>query len=155
MTWTYDDPADEPKDAVRFLLGDTDQVRPLLSDEEIEFLITEADDNVYEAAALSADHLVAKFAREVSMSADGLSWQGNQLFQQFKELSGALWRLARKKSGARALPYVGGISRAERERADADADLVPTHFRSHMHDAPGTATGHEAGGHDDLKSPGS
>lgn len=155
MAWTYNDPAANPKDAVRFLLGDTDSARPLLSDEEINYLLAEADENVYEAAALSADHVVASFAREVSMSADGLSWHGNQLFQQFKELSASLWRLARKKSGARALPYVGGISRAEREHADADADLVPTHFRSHMHDAPGTASGHEAGGDDDLKSPGS
>lgn len=63
MTWTYSgDPADSEKDAVRFLIGDTDTTDQLLSDEEIVYTITTAG-SLYQAAHDSAYAIASTFAR--------------------------------------------------------------------------------------------
>ena len=136
MAWSYSDPSASPKDAVRFLVGDTDTTDQLINDEEIEFLVDEFGD-VYTAAGSVAESLAAKFAREVTHSGDGLSYSGNQLYQHYTDLAERLRRLAARRRRSGAGPYVGGISHRERELADADMDKIPTSFRSHMHDHPG------------------
>jgi hypothetical protein len=135
MAWTYSgDPQTSPKDAVRFLIGDTDAAAELISDEEIEFLLT-VERNQYLAAARAAETIAATFTREVQASAEGMSFSGDALMDRYFELADRLRAMARKLTRL-APPYVGGISWAEREKADADPDKIPTHFRSHMHDNP-------------------
>lgn len=64
MTWSYTgNPADSEKDAVRFLIGDTDTTDQLLSDEEINYVITEAGDSRYQAAHDAAYAIASKFSR--------------------------------------------------------------------------------------------
>lgn len=136
MTWDYSgNPSSSAKDAVRFLSGDTDEDDPLVSDEEIAYILTQ-ESNPYEAAALVCEALASKFARETSVSGDGFSESGGELSRQFKERAKDL----RMQSGGRSKPrpYVGGISYSERENADADGDLVKHSFRSDMHTYPGT-----------------
>ena len=42
MTWTYSgNPSSTERDAVRFLVGDTDTNDQLLSNEEIDYLVTQ------------------------------------------------------------------------------------------------------------------
>lgn len=64
MTWTYTgNPASSDRDAVRFLVADTDSTDPLISDEEIAYLLdlyTEAP----HAAVGAARAIAAKFSRE-------------------------------------------------------------------------------------------
>ncbi len=147
MGFTYSDPATDQKDAVRFLIGDTDPGDALLSDEEITYVLTDEPDT-YQAAALAAEHIAAKFAREINQSGDGLSWQGEQLFRHYQELAESLGRLAKKKTGRRALPYVGGIYKADRRKDDDNSSMIPSYFRSHQHDNPNTSSGFD----DPLKS---
>ena len=137
MSWSYDNPSSSAKDAVRFLVGDTDTDDQLVTDEEIIFLIDEFDD-VYVTAASVAESLAAKFAREVSHSGDGLSYSGDQLNRHYTDLADRLRRLAARRRRSGAGPYVGGISHRERELADNEMDKIPTSFRSRMHDHPGT-----------------
>lgn len=64
MTWTYSgDPASNNRDAVRFLVGDTDTTDQLISDEEIAYLL-----DVYieapSAAVGAARSIAAKFSRQ-------------------------------------------------------------------------------------------
>ena len=62
MAWEYSgNPADSDKDAVRFLIGDTDTTEQLVQDEEIEWALLENAD-AYSAAAEVAQSLSAKFA---------------------------------------------------------------------------------------------
>lgn len=135
MSWSYSDPGANSKDAVRFLVGDTDQDDGLVDDEEINYLLGEFGD-VYETAGSVAETLAAKFAREVTHSGDGLSYSGDQLFKHYSDLSSRLRKLAARRRRSGAGPYVGGISYREREIADADPDKVPSAFRSNMHDHP-------------------
>jgi len=138
MAWSYSgNPSDSEKDAVRFLVGDTDINDQLVTDEEIAYYISEFPQSSYHAAAEVADSIAAKFAREVSHSGDGLSYSAEQLQSNYADLAARLRRQAGRRFRG-AGPYVGGISRRERELADTDSDKIPSSFRSEMHDYPGT-----------------
>lgn len=138
MTWTYDSPSESDKDAVRFLVGDTDVSDPLVTDEEIAYFLVEFPQSAYHAAAEVAESIAAKFSREVSHSGDGLSYAAEQLQQNYAALAERLRKQAKRKHRSGFGPYVGGISKREREMADADKDKVPSAFRSEMHDHPVT-----------------
>lgn len=64
MTFTYSgDPTTSPRNAVRFLLNDTDSTSPLFTDEELTYLITEWGPDVYEICRAGAETLSSKFSR--------------------------------------------------------------------------------------------
>ena len=90
MTWTYVGPATADRDKVRFLIQDVDTTRQLLSDEEIAYLLTEWNDT-YEAAAVAAEILGAKFANKADYSKSVGDLSLNETFssqsQNFKELA--------------------------------------------------------------------
>ena len=136
MAWTYDNPTSSNKDAVRFLVGDTEAADPLVTDEEIEFFLEEFPSSNYHAAAEVAESIAAKFSREVAHSGDGLSYAAEQLQQNYAALAERLRKQGRRRFRSGMGPYVGGISRREREMADADKDKIPSAFRSEMHDHP-------------------
>ena len=69
MTWTYGgDPSANDRDAVRFLSGDTDTSNQQVSDEEIAFLLTESNDNVYLSAAGVCDAAAARVSAKADES---------------------------------------------------------------------------------------
>lgn len=148
MTWTYSgDPATDDKDAVRFLVGDTDTDDQLISDEEITYLLNEHG-GVMLAAIGAAEQLAYKFAREVTHSSDGLSYSASDLHKHYLAVADRLKQVHRRMRSKGARPYAGGISWAERDKDDADGDLIQTHIRSHDMDNPRAGRG----SHDDLKS---
>lgn len=62
MSFTYKgDPSASAVDAVRFLLGDTNEETHVFEDEEIEWALTQETDYWF-AAAICADAAVAKYA---------------------------------------------------------------------------------------------
>ncbi len=62
FTYTYD-PTNVPIDAVRFTLQDTDEDNVLLWDQEIDYLLSQTNDNIIRASILGARAIMAKFAR--------------------------------------------------------------------------------------------
>jgi hypothetical protein len=69
MTFTYSGtPSASPRDAIRFLLNDTDSTDVLLTDEEISYLISTWS-NTYESARAGAEVIASRFTRD----ADNLS----------------------------------------------------------------------------------
>lgn len=140
MTWTYEENFDLPRDQVRLYLNDIDTNNQLVSDEVIAFLLTEEGDNPLLAAARAADVLAAKYSRMVSFSADGISFQADELQERFSALAKAL--RGQVGGGQLAAPYFGGASKREMAEDLFDFDLIPLHFGSHMHDHPGSGGGH-------------
>lgn len=68
MTWTYSgDPAANDRDAVRFLVADTDSTDPLISDEEIAYLISLFAEPPL-AAVGAARAIAAKFSRDADQA---------------------------------------------------------------------------------------
>lgn len=106
------DPANSGVDAVRFWAQDTGTTG-LLNDEEIEYLITfsglDPVSSPLDIAALAADRIAAKYAGEVSISADGVSYSGDQLYLKYVTLAKELRQSARQMAGWNAQPFVGGL----------------------------------------------
>lgn len=134
MTFDYTDPTSEDKDAVRFLIGDTTDEGHLIEDEEIEYLLGKympVYSTVEYTASVAADSIAARFAREASYSADGVSVSLANLGQQFRDLAANL-RLQHKNLLVGGEPDVGGITPGEQP----DPDIKPLNFGKGMHDNP-------------------
>ena len=77
MAWSYDtrllgtDTADRRLNSVRILIGDTDQLDQQITNEEIQFSLSQNNDNIYQSAAFSARTIAAKYARQVNQEIDG------------------------------------------------------------------------------------
>ena len=135
MSFSYSgDPADSNLDAVRFYLQDTNADDPLISDEEIEYLLASwmpLYDSLYYVAAVAAETIAAKFAREVSYTADGVSISGEQLQVKYNELASSLRDLYRAEQvQAGGGPDVGGILYGEQ----FDPSIKPLIWAKGMHD---------------------
>lgn len=139
MSWTYSgDPADGGVDEIRFLVGDTNSADPLVSDEEIEYVISkwgtvygDGLDAPLALAAVVAEQIASKFASEVSYSADGVSIGVNELQQKYNDLASSL-RDQHKQFSVGGGPDVGGVLYSD----TPDSSIKPTLFSIGMHDNP-------------------
>lgn len=128
MTWSYTSPSHSVRDAVRFEIGDTVSTDPQLSDEEIDYILTQRA-TVGQAAVLCIDHLIAKYSRLVTQSVGSVSVSYGDRIRQFKEL---LARLRLRTS--RAPIVIGGTSVSEKAAADEDTDRDAPVFKVGMFD---------------------
>jgi hypothetical protein len=137
VSTTYESPEANDKDAIRFMVGDTDPSSALLQDEEINWLLTKwlpVHGTLEYVASVAAESIAAKYAREASFSADGVSISLANLGAQFRELAVSL-RNQHKSLLVGGQPDVGGISTGEQP----DPTIRPLDFGTGMHD------NHEAG----------
>lgn len=106
------DPSSSGLDAVRFWAQDTGATG-LLGDSEISYLISftglEPTIAPIEIAAIVADRIASKYAGEVSINSDGVSYSGDQLQTKYSELAKELRKTARTISGQASTPYVSGL----------------------------------------------
>lgn len=133
MPWSYSgNPASSDRDEVRFLVGDTDQLMPLLADEEIDYLLakwqTAYDSNVW-TASIAASAIANKFAGVVSINADGVSVQVGDLSARYAETAIRLREQYKSSS-------VGGEVDVSNLMYDAELDpsIKPLLFGINMHD---------------------
>ena len=126
------DPEFSSKDKVRFYLQDTDPDDPLLSDQEINHLLTKWmpvwDSEVY-IAAIGAEVISGRFAREVSVSADGVNIGVQELQQKYNELALSLRDMYKNENIAGG-PDAGGMLWDDQ----FDPSLSPLSFWKGMHD---------------------
>ena len=113
MSFNYSgDPGASSLDAVRFLIRDTDDGNPLLADEEIAYWSGRCDpvfgDDLM-TAAFCAENIAARYASEVSISADGESIAAEQLQTKYTTLAAALRAQYKTLNGVGGLPLVGGV----------------------------------------------
>jgi hypothetical protein len=113
VTWEYVGPEDSDKDQVRFYIGDVDVDRPMLSDEEIQFLLDSwlpVHGSVLMVSAVACEVLAGRFAREVSVSADGVSVSVSELQGKYELLATSLRDQARAQmAGSPILPGLLGV----------------------------------------------
>jgi hypothetical protein len=126
MTWTYGNaPAvvagAANLDLVRLLIGDTDTNHQLLTDEELDFFISQQT-NYYYAASLAADTCAARFAPSTQEKLG--DWEG--AYQQRYEHFVALAKELRHKAARNIRVFVGGIEPTE--------DEAPEHVRAFKRD---------------------
>ena len=134
-TYSYDGAGATDKDTIRFLLQDTDPFNAgewQVSDEDIQWAydtwypLYHSDDYV---AATIADTIAARYAREASYSADGVSVSLGPVGDQYRMLASSLREQFRAKLVG-AAPDVGGITPNE----SLEPDTKPFSFGKGMHD---------------------
>lgn len=130
MAWSYINPAANNKDKVRFLVGDTDSTDQLVTDEEITWALEGS--TIYSAASTIAQSISAKFSRLADKDVDDLSIKYSQIAKAYMDKAISLKKLDNEKSFAS--PYLGGISKAEKDVASENNDLVQPEFKKDMFD---------------------
>lgn len=134
MTWSYSgDPADSDVDTVRFLLQDVEESEPFLEDEEIQYLVDTYLDRWNSAtavAAMAAEILSNRFAREMSVSGDGVSIDTASLQQRFGDLAASLRELYKAEGATETFleDFSGVLAHG------FDDSLAPLNFGLGMHD---------------------
>lgn len=128
MSWSYSgDPNEEPKDAVRFLVGDTHSDDGFVSDEEIEWALSQ-NSNVYAAGAIVADALSTYFATQASSVSIGPIKE--EYTQRAKDYTLRAKELSNKAAGKVALTFfAGGLSVADKEASTLNTSLVQPAFK--------------------------
>lgn len=118
MAWSYDgDPSASNKDAVRWLVGDTDPARKLVSDEEVAYALGDVS-NVHAAAALVADAIAAQFSRDSDRQVGDLKISASQKSKQYRQTA----RMLRRKASLAVSPFVGGTSVSDKNSRRDDSD---------------------------------
>lgn len=132
---TYDAPGVSTKDTVRFLIQDTDPYGAdewQLTDEEIQYAYDTwfplYHSTEYVAAVL-ADTIAARYAREASYSADGVSVSLGPVGDQYRMLAASL-REQHKSLLVGGLPDAGGVAPNEQLLPDTK----PFAFGKGIHD---------------------
>jgi len=136
MTWTYGgDPSDNARDAIRFLIGDTDTTDQLLTDEEIAWVNTEASGTstgttaLYDAAYRCCLTVASKLAREADKQIGDLSVSMSQRAKAYREQAASLKELSGREGGV-PIPYAGGITISDKDIDEQNSDLFRSWFSS-------------------------
>ena len=120
---------------VRRLIGDTDSANALFTDEEIAFFLDQENDNVYLAAALACDSMVAKESTSEDVSIEGVSVSSSTQSTKWATSAAKFRSLAQGKStGARI--WIGGISLGDMDTEDEDTDRFPSQVKTGMFTNP-------------------
>lgn len=133
-TWSYDatDLATSEKDAIRLEIGDVDSNNWLLSDEEINYAITQ-ERNFWAAAARCAEMAGRALLRKADPKL-GRSMQiiySKMALQYFDQA-----RMLRCKANGSVAPYVGGSNVSDKETIAQDSSLVAPLFTKTMMENP-------------------
>lgn len=132
--FTYSgDPSASDKDAVRYLVGDTDEDDPLQSDEEIQYLL-EIEGGVYRAAIGSCKAIAALLSRRPDYKAGRITVSNRQRAQDFLDLAE---KLRMRFVNSSAIPFAGGVSVLDKESRTANTDLVRPFFTRNSFVPPG------------------
>ena len=90
MTWNYSVDQESPKDRVRWIIGDTDNDRQLVSDEEIVAVLTRQSDNITRTAIEIAEHLEAVFVRRAESRSGDIIADFLTVAGKYRELAARL-----------------------------------------------------------------
>lgn len=131
ITFSYSgNPKDSKLMEVRFILGDTNEDEFFLTDEEILFLLDEANENVMKASAKGAKSIYSTFAKGVDYRLGDFSENLSQRAGAYKELYKELeW-----KANMFVAPFAGGISKAQKKVQEKDSDRVEPSFKKGLFD---------------------
>lgn len=137
--WSYTgNPASSNRDAVRSLIGDIDPSEAQVSNQEIDWSLTQ-ESGVYSAAARCCEMIAAYYARKITVSTGGqnstITENWGELFEHYRDLGAQLRTQASTTEGSSGgSVYCGGISIADKQSNEGDSDRVPPMFHREMLD---------------------
>lgn len=116
---------------MRRLIGDTDSSDYLLSDADIAEILSDNNDNITASAAEAARAIAAQLARNEDVTINESSLRGGNAYQQYISLAE---KLERKAAAVGAIPFAGGISKADKESREDNTDRVTPAFTRTLHE---------------------
>ena len=119
---------------VRFYVGETSSGTAILTDEEINAILSNVTANHYLAAALCADALAGYYSDQADTRNEGLDVNASQRAKAYERMATRL----RRQAYTGATLFVGGRSKQTKEDRAAESDLVQPFFGREMDDFPGT-----------------
>ncbi|MAB56865.1 MAG: hypothetical protein CL524_04870 [Aequorivita sp.] len=135
MSWSYSESLGSNLDKVRLKLGDTVSTDQLLSNETINALLTEHNQDIDLATISCCRAIIAQFNRTIDRSGAGMNANRSIIVENYRQLLGELLKLNRGNSGAR---YDGSFSRSRKETIEDDSDFILPSGRESEFDYPGT-----------------
>lgn len=97
MAWSFsNDPASNQRDRVRLLCGDFIEEEPLISDETLDWLIAEWE-NEYQASAEACGIIASRFLREADITVGDLSVKLSERARAFQDRALALKKQAQSE----------------------------------------------------------
>ncbi len=144
MTFTYSgDPSTSTRNYVRFLIHDTDSTDALFSDEELNYVISEWNNDAYKAARECAEILIARFSRLADSSSKSVgdisvSESFTSKITHYKELANSLLSREMRKSPPR--PFANAQSL--KSTNDRIVDDYNTDAYTGIHDNPNNVYDH-------------
>jgi len=134
MAWTYSgNPASSSKDAVRFLVADTNTDDPFVTDEEITWALSQSSSNIYKAASLVARALSAKFSTLSDEVIGPLQFKYAERAKNYEKIAE---RLEKSESKSLSLDgiYCGGVNVSDKESNAANSSIVQPELRKGITD---------------------
>jgi hypothetical protein len=126
--WTYgNNPSDSSRDAVRYLIGDTNAEDKQLSDCEIQFNI-DSEGSVLEAAICAVTSLIAYYARDFDNKSKSMSAQVTENYTNL------LKTLKEKRSNNLVPIYSGGLTKSDKANDRENTDAVQPMFTRDIDD---------------------
>lgn len=109
--------------ALRFELGDTSPDFPIMSDEEYRYFLDKNDWSVRRAALDAAKSMMLKLSLRTDETVDIFSVKGSASCQQFMlALKAYIKDPDLNPIYQNAMPYAGGVSKADMDNNDANID---------------------------------
>lgn len=130
MGWTYSGPQSGNKDVVRYLVQDTSEHEPLITDEEILWVLRQFP-NVRRAAAEVAGQIAMQFAKRPDIRDGDTAVSYSQRAKQYAELAA---KLKRESTLLGAQPYAGGIDIGDKQTTEGDRSRVRPAFTRELFD---------------------
>lgn len=128
------DPANNPSDAVRLEIGDTNPAAPIFSDGEILYFLAQAAQDIIGAAIGAVVTLQARYAGYVNETVGSVSVSGGDRAKGYLEL---LQQLRRRAATENLGFYAGGISLGDKAAYRSNSDRTPPFFSRNMGNTPG------------------
>ena len=137
MTWHYlsTAPASSERSWIRLRIGDTSSGDPMFEDEEIEAFLSEAG-NKYDALAMAAETLGAKFARSADKQVGKLRLAMGKVSERYFQMADRVRSEADAEGDAGGGVYAGGISESDKDTDLLDTDAVDPAFTRDQFDNP-------------------
>ncbi len=134
MAWTYGgDPSANARDAIRFLIGDTDTNDQLLNDDEIAWVNNQVSGSdtaltaLYSAGYRCCVIIASKFSRLADQSVGDMKVSMSQKAKAYRDQATDILALAGREGNV-PTPYAGGITRADKEIDQDNSGLVRAFF---------------------------
>lgn len=127
--WQYNGPGVTPKDTTRFLIGDTIPACPLMSDTEIEWVLSLYNNAPMNAAIRCSEILIAHFSRQADETIGPVKVSFSQKAESFRKLLSDLRnRLATEDSTW----FAGGVLKSQVKQNDMNCNIVRPDFVRHL-----------------------